>query len=84
MDKNEVFGIELAQAGVFTVTGFEPDERQYVLGSICPAMLYGFARQYVAQLVRRAGFADLLLSPLDFDAMYKQNMLERSESAGNA
>lgn len=84
VQENEIFRIELVQAGVFTLSGFEPEERLYLLGSTCPAMLYAFARQSIAQIVRKSGFRELLLRPLDFDAMYAQNMQERNETAGNA
>jgi preprotein translocase subunit SecB len=82
---NEIFRVELAQAGVFTMTGFAPEDRMYHLGSTCPAMLYPFARQTVAGLVKRSGFSELVLRVLDFDSMYAQDLRAQSATAnGNA
>jgi preprotein translocase subunit SecB len=76
-----VFLIELVQAGVFVLTGFAPDERLVALGNTCPATLYPFAREAVANVANKGGFPQLLLQPLDFASMFAQNMRERGAQA---
>lgn len=76
-----VFLIELVQAGVFVIKGFTADERMTALGAVCPGTLFPFAREAVADVATKGGFPQLLLQPLDFDAMFAQNMRERAEQA---
>ena len=76
-----LFLIELVQAGIFLVKGYTEEERQMLTGSYCPGSLYPFAREAIADIVTRGGFPQLLLQPINFDALYAQAMRERA--AGN-
>jgi len=67
-----IFLIEIAQAGVFTIEGYTPQERGMLLGSFCPATLYPFAREAISDLTVKGGFPPLLLQPINFDALYAQ------------
>jgi preprotein translocase subunit SecB len=67
-----IFIIELAQAGVFLVDGYPAQERNIVLGSFCPATLYPFAREAIADVITKGGFPPLLLQPINFDALLAQ------------
>jgi len=79
--EDTVFLIELVQAGTFVLTGFEPDERLTALGNVCPATLYPFAREAIADVANKGGFPQLLLQPLDFATMFAQNMQQRAAQA---
>jgi len=68
------FLVEVQQAGIFTVGGFEQDQLNHMLGSLCPGILYPYARETVSDLVNRGSFPQLLLSPVNFDAFYQQKM----------
>ena len=72
-----LFLIEVAQAGVFTLKGYTDQERQILLGSFCPGTLYPYAREAVADLAQKGGFPQLLLQPINFDAVYAQALQER-------
>ncbi|HJR70788.1 MAG TPA: protein-export chaperone SecB, partial [Gammaproteobacteria bacterium] len=65
-----LFLAEVAQAGIFVVQGYTPEERSILIGSFCPNTLYPFAREAIAELVTKGGFPPLLLQPLNFDAIY--------------
>lgn len=65
--------IEVHQAGIFTISGFDQREFGAMVGSYCPNILFPFAREAVADLVTKAGFPQLLLSPVNFDAIYAQH-----------
>ena len=82
--KDTVFLIEVEQAGIFTIRGYTPEERIALLGSVCPDVLYPFAREAVTDVANKGGFPQLLLQPLDFDALYAQNMQERAAEAAQA
>jgi len=74
-----IFLIEVVQSGVFTMTGYNDQERSMLLGSYCPATLYPFAREAIADVATRGGFPPLLLQPINFDALYTQAMQERAQ-----
>lgn len=81
LEKDVAFLVEVHQAGIFLMKGVtENGERQRLLGTDCPAMLFPFAREAVADLVARAGFPQLLLQPIDFAALYQEH-LRQTEAA---
>ncbi len=76
------FLAEAHQAGVFTVTGFASDaEKQAVLGGYCPGMVFPFARETIADLVQRGGFPQVLLQPINFEALYLQHLNQQKAQA---
>lgn len=78
-EEKTAFLIELQQAGLFTVKGFEGEELGRVLGSYCPNVLYPFAREAVADLVMRGGFPQLLLQPVNFDELYARHVQQQQD-----
>jgi preprotein translocase subunit SecB len=86
LDADVAFLAEVQQAGVFTLTGFAGDaELGPVLGAYCPNLLFPFARETVASLVQHGGFPQLLLQPINFDALYAEHQKQsRSQQAGKA
>ncbi|HEU4619177.1 MAG TPA: protein-export chaperone SecB [Gammaproteobacteria bacterium] len=79
-----LFLVEVAQAGVFTMQGYSDEERAMLVGSYCPATLYPYAREAVSDIVVKGGFPQLLLQPINFDALYAQALQQRSQQAGAA
>ncbi len=68
---------EVQQGGVFLLRGFtDQAERRAVLGAYCPNILFPFAREVVADLVRRGGFPEFLLQPVNFDVLYQQHVAQ--------
>ena len=72
--KKTAFLIEVHQAGVFVVSGFQSDQLHQMLGSFCPNILFPYAREVVSDMVVRGGFPQLILAPVNFDALYEQHM----------
>ena len=66
------FLIEIQQAGMFTITGLSPQQRERALDAACPNALFPFVREHVNHLVTNGGFPALLLQPVNFDTMYEQ------------
>ena len=66
------FLVEVQQAGVFQVKGFDDAQKGHMLGAYCPNTLYPFAREAVADLVAKGGFPQLVLAPINFDALHAQ------------
>ena len=46
------------------------DDTKRAIASICPGVLFPYARSMVSQLVSQGGFPQLLLPPVNFDALY--------------
>jgi preprotein translocase subunit SecB len=78
--KKSAFLVEVHQAGIFMVNGFPADQLQHMLGSFCPNVLFPYAREVVSDLVVRGGFPQLILAPVNFDALYAQHMEEQKKS----
>lgn len=74
--KKTAFLIEVHQAGVFIVSGFPNDQLHQMLGSFCPNILFPYAREVVSDMVVRGGFPQLILAPVNFDALYEQHMTQ--------
>lgn len=75
---------EAHQCGVFSVVGYEEGVRHAILGSYCPSVLFPFARESVADLIQRGGFPQLLLQPVDFDALYRDHMEQANAGSEEA
>lgn len=65
--------IEVNQAGIFALNGFTDQEMGPMVGSFCPNILFPYAREVVSDLVAKGGFPQLLLAPVNFDALYAQH-----------
>lgn len=70
------FLVEVKQAGIFSLKGFDDQQMHHMLGSFCPNILYPYAREVVTDAVVRAGFPQLYLAPVNFDALYAQHQQE--------
>jgi len=79
-DNKIMFLIEATQVGIFRIRNLPPAEMPPVLGVVCPNILYPYLREVVSTISSRAGFATVLLQPINFDAIYqKQKLAETSE-----
>ena len=72
------FLVEVKQAGVFTIAGFDSENISGMLGAYCPETLFPFAREAIAELVSKGGFPQLLLTPVNFNALYTQQMQQQN------
>ncbi|MEJ2060064.1 MAG: protein-export chaperone SecB [Gammaproteobacteria bacterium] len=76
---NTAFLVEVKQAGVFSARGFDEEQMGHMMGSFCPNILFPYAREAVSSLSVRAGFPDLQLAPINFDALYAQHLENQGE-----
>jgi preprotein translocase subunit SecB len=77
-----VYLVEVQQAGIFHVDGFPADALNRILATVCPNILFPFAREVVADLAMRGGFPQLLLAPMNFDLLYAQHLQREAEKQG--
>lgn len=78
------FLVEVQQAGIFRVSGFPDDEMGPMMGAYCPNILFPYAREVVSDLVTKGSFPQLLLTPVNFDALYAQHMAQQQAAQAGA
>jgi preprotein translocase subunit SecB len=74
-----LFLVELQQAGLFEIAGYEGDELGAIVGSFCPNILFPYARESIAAIVQKGGFPEFVLQPINFDALYSQAKQQAEE-----
>jgi preprotein translocase subunit SecB len=78
-----LFLVEVKQAGAFMMQNLSEDEYKRAVGSICPTVLFPYARAVVSQLVSQGGFPQLLLPPVNFDALFANSQNEAAGATKN-
>ena len=68
-----VFLVEVKQAGLFLIRNLNETDLKRAISTVCPAVLFPYARSAVSQLVSAGGFPQFLLPPVNFDALYAGN-----------
>jgi preprotein translocase subunit SecB len=78
------FLAEVKQAGVFTISGVVNEQLDHLLGSFCPSVLFPYARSVITSHVINGSFPQLVLAPINFDALYLQKLQEnKKENKGH-
>ena len=78
------FLIEVNQSGVFTINGMPDQQMGQMLGSFCPNILFPYAREAISDITNRGGFPPLVLSPVNFDAIYAQRLQQQAQAEAQA
>ena len=73
------FLAEVKQAGIFTIKGTSEEQLDHLLGSYCPNLLYPYAREAITAQVTNGSFPQLVLAPVNFDALYMQQKEEATK-----
>ena len=76
-----LFLVEVQQAGVFRIQGIDGEVLNHALEVTCAHVLLPFAREAVNDLVGKGGFPQLLINPINFDALYEQKRAAASQPA---
>lgn len=76
------FLVEATQAGIFAIRNVPDENLEVILGVTCPNILFPYAREAVSDMVTRAGFAPVLLNPINFEALFMQQKQQQAENAG--
>ncbi|MCF7970969.1 MAG: protein-export chaperone SecB [Methylococcaceae bacterium] len=75
--------VEATQAGIFSLAGFTDAEMGPMVGSFCPNILFPYVREVISDLVAKGGFPQLLLAPVNFDALYAQHLQQAQQAASS-
>ncbi|MDB5846878.1 MAG: protein-export chaperone SecB [Rhodoferax sp.] len=76
-----VFLVEAKQAGIFEIRNLSQEQMGPIIGIACPQIVYPYLRGNVADLVQRAGFPQVHLAEINFQAMYEQQQAAAAQAA---
>ncbi len=79
--KTTAFLVEVKQAGIFTIQGAPQNQMDHLLNSFCPNILFPYAREAITSQVIRGSFPQLVLAPINFDALYMQQMADKQNAS---
>lgn len=83
-EDSNVYLIEIVQAGIFSIVGFEQHEQHHIMGAYAPEVLFPYARENVDSLLVKAGFPPLAMGPVNFEQFYRQNLQNQLEAVQEA
>ncbi len=81
IEEDTAFLVEVKQAGIFMVTGFEGENLRRILGTAAPNILFPYARETIDGLCVKGGFPPVMLAPVNFDALYQQALAQAQQEA---
>ena len=73
------FLCEVKQGGIFTIQGAAAEQLDHLLGSFCPSILFPYAREAITSQVIAGSFPQLVLAPINFDALYMKQLEDKQK-----
>ena len=73
--------VEVQQAGIFGLAGFDPQQLDMVIGTYCPHVIFPYARQAISSMIEQGGFPPFLLQPINFEQIYADQLKRRQQAA---
>lgn len=78
-----LFLLEAKQAGIFEIRNLPDEQRQSIIGIACPSMVYPYLRAIISDVCTRAGFPPVMLSEVNFQAMYEAQQQHAAAQKSN-
>lgn len=75
-EEETMYLVEIQQAGIFRVKGFENQQLAAVLNTHCPQIIFPYARETVDSVITKGTFPALMLPPINFDAVFQQALAQ--------
>ncbi len=79
-----LFLIEAKQAGIFEIRNVPDDQLQGILSIVCPQMIYPYLRAIVSDVCTRAGFPPILLTEVNFQAMFEAQQAAQAQNGNGS
>jgi preprotein translocase subunit SecB len=76
-----LFLVEAKQAGIFEIRNLPDGQVQGVVSVVCPQILYPYLRAIVSDVCTRAGFPPILLTEVNFQAMYEAQQAQAAQGS---
>ena len=83
VNEKTLFLVEAKQAGIFEIRNIPQDQLQPILGIACPQIVYPYLRAVVSDICTRGGFPPVLLSEVNFQAMYEAQQQQAAGAGPN-
>ena len=81
-DETVLFNVELVYGGIFRLKNVPEAQLSPLLMIECPRLIFPFARQVLASVTQQGGFPPLMMEPVDFSAIYRQNLAKLAAQGG--
>lgn len=75
------FLVEVKQAGLFVMRGLSAEDTRRAIGTVCPNVLFPYARVAVSNLVTQGGFPNFVLPPVDFNELFARGLAQQQTQA---
>jgi preprotein translocase subunit SecB len=75
-----LFLVEAKQGGIFEIRNIPEDQLQPIIGIACPGIIYPYLRAIVSDVCTRAGFPPVLLSEVNFQAMFEAQQAQQAQA----
>ena len=82
VEEETAFLVEVQQAGIFFISGFEAEDLRRILGTTAPNILFPYARETIDSVCVKGGFPPVMLAPVNFDALYQQALAQKGKTNG--
>ena len=79
-----LFLVEAKQGGIFEIRNIPEEQLKQILGIACPNIVYPYLRAIVSDVCTRAGFPPVVLSEVNFQAMYEAQQAQANAQIGGA
>lgn len=84
VEARTLFLVEVKQAGLFTIAGFDKRQVTQLINTACPQILFPYAREAIDSILNRGSFPPLMLAPINFDAVFVQAMEQARQQSETA
>ena len=81
LEEENVFLVEVQQAGIFLISGFGDEDLRRIVGTAAPNILFPYARENIDAVCVKGGFPPMMLAPVNFDALYQQALAQQGGEA---
>jgi preprotein translocase subunit SecB len=78
-----LFLVEAKQAGIFEIRNLPADQLQAIVGIACPGIVYPYLRAIVSDICTRAGFPPVMLTEVNFQAMFEAQQQQAAQQPTN-
>ena len=75
--------VELKQAGLFQIRNCTQDHMKQIVATVCPTVLFPYARATCSDLIAQGGFPQFLLPPVNFEALMDKQTSEAANAIVN-
>jgi preprotein translocase subunit SecB len=81
-EETVLFNVELVYGGMFRLKNVPENQLSPLLMIECPRLIFPFARQVLASVTQQGGFPPLMMEPVDFSSIYRQNLAKLAAQQG--